>query len=161
MDVAYSEEKKTTALNIQLEDMESNLKPLIPDNKLLNILFFGGRKTKEAKLEWYKHLSQDAKILNKVNFTIVLQFADIPFFVSKSYVRSKVTTELKSLVKKQGLSNNARILFDWNEDLIQYYNLDLSEVMIVLVDPDMEILYCIMGNYSKDACKKLLGLIGK
>lgn len=143
------------ALQLKLKNIYGQTENIIPSNGNETIIFLGGQKTKTEKIRWYKEISTNIKDSKKYNLTLIVQLSDLPVFIPKFIAENKVKEEIQKLKAKYYFGKNVRVLFDWGKELGEYYNANLDEIKIIIIDGKGYIKGTINGNFSYEKLRNL------
>lgn len=143
------------ALQLKLKNIYGQTENIIPSNENETILFLGGQKTKTEKIKWYREITTNIKDFKKYNLTLIVQLSDLPVFIPKFMAENKVKEEMLKLTAKYYFGKNVRVLFDRGKELGKYYDANLDEIKIVIIDKKGYIKGTINGNFSDEKLRNL------
>ncbi len=141
--------------NFVLEDAYEKRYELEKMKGKVIILIMGSKSTEEDINRWAEVLQQTFSNNDSLEIFSVAEMRNIPFFVSKSFIRKKV----KEKLKKDNFPLTT--LLDWNQKVNKLLDADRDETDIFAIDPDGVLVSHQVGTYSEDKLKLLRKKIEK
>lgn len=141
--------------NFVLEDAYEKRYELEKMKGKVIILIMGSKSTEEDINRWVEVLQQTFSNNDSLEIFSVAEMRNIPFFVSKSFIRKKV----KEKLKKDNFPLTT--LLDWDQKVNKLLDADRDETDIFAIDPDGVLVSHQVGTYSEDKLKLLRKKIEK
>lgn len=141
--------------NFVLEDAYEKRYELEKMKGKVIILIMGSKSTEEDINRWAEVLQQTFSNNDSLEIFSVAEMRNIPFFVSKSFIRKKV----KEKLKKDNFPLTT--LLDWDQKVNKLLDADRDEADIFAIDPDGVLVSHQVGTYSEDKLKLLRKKIEK
>jgi len=135
--------------NFVLEDAYEKRYELEKMKGKVIILIMGSKTTQEDINRWAEVLQQTFSNNDSLEIFFVAEMRNIPFFVSKNFVRKKV----KEKLRKDNFPLTT--LLDWDQKVNKLLDADRDETDIFAIAPDGVLVSHQVGTYSEEKFRLL------